>query len=1145
MGLWDKIKGIFQKEEEPVKTTQYERVSKAEDVFGIPIKQTPFGYIQPTPTQPKPTPTPTPSKPTPRRRVSQAEDVFGIPIKQTPLGYIEPTPTKPKPTITQVQQLPPQVREAIIEKPILKPKTPEELAGPQLPLVPSKQLDLPTTSQLYGQQFGTRTDLGGPKFDYQIQTQPYITEKQIGEYRGVPIMKKVYIDPTVTGTQKERPVTQEEAIFYEQQKTQAKFDKIMRAGAFPNTPEGREAARRYIRRISRKTERKAKVEEFKAPIRESWKEMGKEFISEETKEKAREKIVEVLPYVAPIIRLLPDKAEEKFKRFYASTAVGLVPSTGKEVLGTVATFGLGTAVGAGVRLGEKGIGFTVKKIAPLITKDVAKVSKAVKVSTGTYKGLTTVGGAVLGATYVVGVGKQVAAAETPEEKGEIVGKGAREFILFGAGYGKGQKLVGKGMQWFKTRGLEKIEPPVREAVLKGKEIFPEAGKGLSQYERAQLHKTIFEKGEYVEPFKKLTTQELKLIKETPQKYAEFNYYNQLKFKGKSQFPRGHAYPHSSDVSLNIQKLMKAHPEYNKYWIKNYGSIANAQRELTKGGMWHDIMKVSAKSEKTNKHGQSFYDLWKAGKLPKEIQSIKPEVAKAIKIHDLPQKYAKTPEAKILMTADIIDLGRYGIKVEKLPLKGAREKIIEFKDMKLDYKAKEYTSGMEKIRKDFLKDYKIEKGAIIVPTEIPAPGIHLAPQKLAGEKITRPLHVSPEASIHFLGLGKKGEGYLKPLEYVKKMFEPTPEPLGYVITPKEYKIIKGREVERGVYRWDGKVEPGKAYITGEKTEIQAVFLPETKLVPTGKGAYFIYEGYRIPLKGFEAIGDKVPIKRGRKITEYERLIREAVSEVPSYPKVSFKAIPSYGPRVSKITPSYIPKVSYVPSVSKVTPSYVTSYKPSVSKVSYKPSKPSYKPSVSKVISSYKPSVSKVTPSYVPSVSKVTPSYISYVSKVTPSYVSKPSRPSYTPSRPSYRPSKASYIPSAPYSYKPSKPSAPPSLRREKRISKKVKKKPIRKGMGYEGSYRRFGKWISLSKGTRAKATASVKRKVKRELGASYKVKDLKTGKYIMPEITKQFRRSKAKKTPYVVVEKRKYRLDSPKEKREIKAAKRSKKSMFFK
>ena len=102
------------------------------------------------------------------------------------------------------------------------------------------------------------------------------------------------------------------------------------------------------------------------------------------------------------------------------------------------------------------------------------------------------------------------------------------------------------------------------------------------------------------------------------------------------------------------------------------------------------------------------------------------------------------------------------------------------------------------------------------------------------------------------------------------------------------------------------------------------------------------------------------------------------------------------------------------------------------------------------------------------------------------------------------------------------------------------------MGYEGSYRRFGKWIPLSKGTRAKATASVKRKVKRELGASYKVKDLKTGKYIMPEITKQFRRSKAKKTPYVVVEKRKYRLDSPKEKREIKAAKKSKgnKNIFF-
>ncbi len=120
---------------------------------------------------------------------------------------------------------------------------------------------------------------------------------------------------------------------------------------------------------------------------------------------------------------------------------------------------------------------------------------------------------------------------------------------------------------------------------------------------------------------------------------------------------------------------------------------------------------------------------------------------------------------------------------------------------------------------------------------------------------------------------------------------------------------------------------------------------------------------------------------------------------------------------------------------------------------------------------------------------------------------------------------------PFLYKPSAPT--------KRKPKK-KRVVIKPGKGYEGFYKRFGKWKPLVKGTRAQAVAKVKRKVKRELGASYKVKDLRTGKYIMPEITKQFRRSKSKKTPYVVVERRRYRLDSPKEKGEIKYAKKIKK-----
>ena len=998
MGLWDKVKGIFKKEEEPVKTTQYEQVSQAEDVFGIPIKQTPLGYIKPTPT-PTPKPVPTPPKPTPKprprprprpaptptptpvptptptpvptppkptdTRVSQAVDQFGIPIKQTALGYIPPTPsTPPKTTIT----LPPQ----------------------------------PTASQLYDQQFGTRTDLGQQQFQQDIITEPYITERQIGERGKEAITETVFVDPTVSGTQFERPLGdtsramkdfenrwKEYSRSYDETGREVVQETINKQWGEYN--EAYDKAERELKKGYVLTEDKMTREDFKNLYEkdfvkfikdnkttkhdfflesgtpdiikqikgeEEWYEQQKPQVKEEDKTKFREiydkvKDFELNPFKekdstiiyaeeaakeAKVDRtmkaILSEKDYKKWKRahkageLYTGAVLAFAPSTVGEAVLDVATVGFGAALGAGVRLGEKGVGFAVKKIAPMITKDIVKVSKAVKVSTGAFKGATTIGGTVLGATYVVGMGEQVAQAEDYKDKGEIIGSGVKELALFGVGYSKGTKLASKGIQRFHAKGFGEIEPPVREAVLTGKETFPGLPKSqqrLPRYKVAELQKKAFEKGEYVEFFK-------------------------------------------------------------------------------------------------------------------------------------------------------------------------------------------------------------EEGK-------PAPGIHLAPQKLAGPEVSRPLFVGPEASVNFLGVGGKAEKTpFKLSEYLEKFFEPTPEPRGYVITPKKYQTISGREVKRGEMVFKGETEPGVAYITGEKpSEIQAVFTEGTKVTPTGKGAYFVYEGYRIPIKGYEVISDKISIKKGKKRMDYERLIREGTeSKIPSYSKISFKAITSYGPKVSKITSSYVPSVSkiissYKPSISKI----ISSYKPSVSKVtpsyitSYKPSRTSYKPSVSKRISSYTSSVSKVTPSYITSY--------------------KPSRISYKASRSSYTPTSSSSYVSSPISSSYTPISSSSRKRPSESLKKKSVKKPVKKGKGFEGFYRRYGKWISLSKGTKAKATANVKRKVSTELGASYKVKDLKKGKYILPEITKQFRRSKSKKTPYVVVEKRKYRLDSPKEKREIKAAKKrkGKKNIFFK
>ncbi len=115
----------------------------------------------------------------------------------------------------------------------------------------------------------------------------------------------------------------------------------------------------------------------------------------------------------------------------------------------------------------------------------------------------------------------------------------------------------------------------------------------------------------------------------------------------------------------------------------------------------------------------------------------------------------------------------------------------------------------------------------------------------------------------------------------------------------------------------------------------------------------------------------------------------------------------------------------------------------------------------------------------------------------------------------------------------------------------KKKVIKKSEQFEGSIRRFGKWNTIIRGPKKKVVEVVKQKTRKELGASCRVRDLAKNKFVMLPVTKQFRRSRSKKTPYVLVEKRKYRLDSPLEKKEIKAHRkrksktRVKRNLFFK
>ena len=47
--------------------------------------------------------------------------------------------------------------------------------------------------------------------------------------------------------------------------------------------------------------------------------------------------------------------------------------------------------------------------------------------------------------------------------------------------------------------------------------------------------------------------------------------------------------YQKQVEQNIIKIMDKYPEFNKYWIKNYGSVAKAKATM-KQAMWHDIGK---------------------------------------------------------------------------------------------------------------------------------------------------------------------------------------------------------------------------------------------------------------------------------------------------------------------------------------------------------------------------------------------------------------------------------------------------------------------------------------------------------------------------------------------------------------------------
>ena len=210
----------------------------------------------------------------------------------------------------------------------------------------------------------------------------------------------------------------------------------------------------------------------------------------------------------------------------------------------------------------------------------------------------------------------------------------------------------------------------------------------------------------------------KIITRTDAQFIADNFAIKKEFKARSILPKGHSYEHMKNVEKNIIKLMDKYPEFNKYWIRRYGSVSKAKTAVRQA-MWHDIGKTSESSvEFGTSHGEKVWRVWKAGLLPKDIKLTK-RVAKSIRVHETldPRKlFFKvknrlrliTPEEKIVATADRLDLSRYKIKIDtkRLPLKDALQRLkIDTSSIKYPFRFKDIITRIKLDRRVTKSDIK--------------------------------------------------------------------------------------------------------------------------------------------------------------------------------------------------------------------------------------------------------------------------------------------------------------------------------------------------------------------------------------------------------------------------------------------------------
>lgn len=326
-----------------------------------------------------------------------------------------------------------------------------------------------------------------------ILTAPEIREVPTGEFVSgteVPVTKLQYFPSVFESSLEPRKVTaKEEAFFREQTNILTPVDQTLKQKVSAKTFEAQEFLGIDVSREQRKKE----------IIDKDWLRTG-------------------------IEKSIP--GESKFEKGVSGFITGLIPSTGGEILGTAATFGIGAGVGVGI------------KGASLAASKVPRIGGAL--SSG-IKGSAYLGGTLLTGAYIFETGKAVKVAEGPKEKGEIIGESTREFAAFGAG----AKAGSKGFDIFRSRisTIGRTEIPIErlvpEEVLSGKKSFPEAPKK----EQFRLFK------ETAERFPEFSEGRPGAFHTTPNQFWRGG--KLVPTEGKSELPGLYA---SSDVSIYFSRL---------------------------------------------------------------------------------------------------------------------------------------------------------------------------------------------------------------------------------------------------------------------------------------------------------------------------------------------------------------------------------------------------------------------------------------------------------------------------------------------------------------------------------------------------------------------------------------------------------------